>query len=64
MLTDIDQQLLHISIHALHEESDRSGHWRWSVYGEISIHALHEESDLFHHCRLRYGHRNFNPRSP
>ena len=34
-----------ISIHALHEESDRIAIAK-GLYGGISIHALHEESDL------------------
>ena len=34
----------HISIHALHEESDR-GHRMEGQRPDISIHALHEESD-------------------
>ncbi len=43
-----------ISIHALHEESDRCGRHHSGLRG-ISIHALHEESDLpsvpmTHHC--------------
>ena len=37
-----------ISIHALHEESDRF-HRRKDRVGQISIHALHEESDQAHH---------------
>ena len=37
-----------ISIHALHEESDSSGH-RWRSIHCISIHALHEESDSSGH---------------
>ena len=34
-----------ISIHALHEESDRASHGKPTVESLISIHALHEESD-------------------
>ena len=34
-----------ISIHALHEESDRPVSGAFRVTSEISIHALHEESD-------------------
>ena len=37
----------HISIHALHEESDR-GHRMEGQRPDISIHALHEESDRDH----------------
>ena len=51
VLTDIDQGLLYISIHALHEESDdgQQGEGHGVV---ISIHALHEESDI-----SQYGQR-------
>ena len=34
-----------ISIHALHEESDRTDEATWKTH-VISIHALHEESDI------------------
>ena len=50
MLTDIDQKLLYISIHALHEESDVA-HYALREIGSISIHALHEESDGIHCVR-------------
>ena len=55
---------IHISIHALHEESDRF-YWLSEIHiQEISIHALHEESDhsacRVYHVRLM----DFNPRSP
>ena len=52
-----------ISIHALHEESDRTvfNHLRNRI--SISIHALHEESD---HRFQPFAQQNqyFNPRSP
>ena len=53
-----------ISIHALHEESDKQFAEDYAGYPQISIHALHEESDPDHgqYC-LRY-HAHFNPRSP
>ena len=35
-----------ISIHALHEESDRRPQWCRGGAFRISIHALHEESDF------------------
>ena len=35
-----------ISIHALHEESDRRSKGFFRSFIDISIHALHEESDL------------------
>ena len=35
-----------ISIHALHEESDKMAPVAVVNFGAISIHALHEESDL------------------
>ena len=35
-----------ISIHALHEESDRRPELRVRRQQQISIHALHEESDI------------------
>ena len=52
-----------ISIHALHEESDKD--WGKTYLDlPISIHALHEESDPeeIPHRPLRVYH--FNPRSP
>ena len=51
-----------ISIHALHEESDRI-QLRFRQVGTISIHALHEESDR---CArpARTWTTYFNPRSP
>ena len=53
---------LRISIHALHEESDKIN--RMIVTSqEISIHALHEESDPDTAC-VRSPTRYFNPRSP
>ncbi len=36
----------HISIHALHEESDTDDKTIQRAFTSISIHALHEESDL------------------
>ena len=53
----------HISIHALHEESDR---FFGKIVGSrfvISIHALHEESD-FHLKICDILRMHFNPRSP
>ena len=51
-----------ISIHALHEESDR--HLAVHSSGvEISIHALHEESDLQYRTPPKANYY-FNPRSP
>ena len=52
----------HISIHALHEESDEVGD---HVVGflDISIHALHEESDRAIGCSWCV-RAYFNPRSP
>ena len=35
----------HISIHALHEESDAAVGYGHGLIHDISIHALHEESD-------------------
>ena len=54
--------LLKISIHALHEESDR-GHQGEERFHPISIHALHEESDGAGRAHLDQRH-DFNPRSP
>ncbi len=54
--------LIRISIHALHEESD-GGFVGFRNPAMISIHALHEESDdviAFHALRPV----DFNPRSP
>ena len=41
-MTGAHNSTFHISIHALHEESD----WQSDNYMRISIHALHEESDF------------------
>ena len=51
-----------ISIHALHEESDRVKAGALALV-EISIHALHEESDKQWHCNIQL-ECDFNPRSP
>ena len=51
-----------ISIHALHEESDRVTADDCAESG-ISIHALHEESDQSGHAIIGM-RRDFNPRSP
>ena len=53
----------HISIHALHEESDAPATPPILPVTAISIHALHEESDLctIWHMDIRV---HFNPRSP
>ena len=40
----VDGRTIHISIHALHEESDLGSMWG-NLNLPISIHALHEESD-------------------
>ena len=45
--------LLHISIHALHEESDPVGD-AFDFRRGISIHALHEESDRQSGLRIRH----------
>ena len=53
---------VHISIHALHEESDFvDAHAGDGLL--ISIHALHEESDQ-HDDHLVPIQNHFNPRSP
>ena len=52
-----------ISIHALHEESDRRRAGIEHISLGISIHALHEESDLVD-PPMAAGRANFNPRSP
>ncbi len=52
-----------ISIHALHEESDRHITAAERNVMLISIHALHEESDHVISRPLK-PHTNFNPRSP
>ena len=52
-----------ISIHALHEESDRVV-YGFNVDGDISIHALHEESDQRRVQGRNGPNRDFNPRSP
>ena len=46
------ENLVEISIHALHEESDQSGPGDYLVTGLISIHALHEESDRANHVAM------------
>ena len=51
-----------ISIHALHEESDRAVSVLFE-HGEISIHALHEESDCYIGGTATPA-VHFNPRSP
>ena len=54
--------MVSISIHALHEESDRQ-HEQDDADERISIHALHEESDenfAAHYISFM----DFNPRSP
>ena len=51
-----------ISIHALHEESDRAVSVLFE-HGEISIHALHEESDSVEFAAPTSA-VYFNPRSP
>ena len=46
--TRVPAELVHtfvISIHALHEESDKHAHDGTADATKISIHALHEESD-------------------
>ena len=59
----IDQILTQlISIHALHEESDRGRDGSHKPRA-ISIHALHEESDPILPFQ-RIGAVYFNPRSP
>ena len=52
-----------ISIHALHEESDRTDEATWKTH-VISIHALHEESDPTGGVPAKARHTYFNPRSP
>ena len=52
----------HISIHALHEESDGQSA-ACEHANHISIHALHEESDSFLHI-FKNLPQHFNPRSP
>ena len=52
-----------ISIHALHEESDRFHNLRDETVQAISIHALHEESDNGTDTWSR-AVNDFNPRSP
>ena len=51
-----------ISIHALHEESDKTGFLSDRSI-EISIHALHEESDNGDFMD-KANRIHFNPRSP
>ena len=57
------RERLHISIHALHEESDFAFGDGGLLEMVISIHALHEESDNWPR-RFAPVPRNFNPRSP
>ena len=52
-----------ISIHALHEESDKPP-WNVEPQRHISIHALHEESDMICIICSPETHHDFNPRSP
>ena len=62
MREQLDNLAKDISIHALHEESDRVGvHIVTGLH--ISIHALHEESDANGRLGIPYRH-HFNPRSP
>ena len=46
-MTVLQEATPSISIHALHEESDRILFPRLRLLAGISIHALHEESDCF-----------------
>ena len=56
---------LHISIHALREESDHILILlHIYISAKISIHALREESDLCQVPRLHNSKFDFNPRSP
>ena len=57
------QDLITISIHALHEESDWPTVIEAVRHSKISIHALHEESDPIPPRANRQPHY-FNPRSP
>ena len=54
---------VHISIHALREESDSCTRLAHVRIQSISIHALREESDASRHVQ-RNAIRHFNPRSP
>ena len=58
-----DDAIISISIHALHEESDRILGNGYVGAWYISIHALHEESDTATTCPARTT-MHFNPRSP